>query len=154
MDETQSYIIVWADTGGKGLAGTLVYHDLPSDDPRYVYPEFTPVRTYTQDQLRSTDVIVTDAAEARLMIKRTSPPYPMAIPVSVAKELNWFPKARYFGFETVLSRKERGKEGCDGHGNRRRHTSGSRTGRRPAGRRRPQMASVPVPILRETARSD
>ena len=28
MDETQSYIIVWADTGGKGLAGTLVYHDV------------------------------------------------------------------------------------------------------------------------------
>ena len=94
MDETQSYIIVWADTAGLGLVAPLVYHDLPRDDPRYAAKEFTPIRTYRRDQLRSTDRIVDTADEAKLLIKRTDPPHPMAIPISVARELGWFPDAR------------------------------------------------------------
>ncbi|HTR91481.1 MAG TPA: hypothetical protein VMI73_07050 [Trebonia sp.] len=99
MDENSNYIIVWAERDDAiGYRHcTLVYHDLPESDPRYSEWGFSPVRTYAKEDLKPTDRIVTDALEAKLLIERTSATSEekMAIPVSLARELNWFPEAQY-----------------------------------------------------------
>jgi hypothetical protein len=95
MNESQNYILVWSNEAGGIRA--LSNYDLPESDPDRGNPENVPLRAYTRDQLRVTDWIVTVADQVRALVVRATPEEPIAIPVSTARELNWFPGARYRG---------------------------------------------------------
>lgn len=92
MDETQSYIIVWNDAG---YPKSLVFHDLAAD----VSTEPLTILAYRREQLRATDPIVTDLLEAELLFGSATADEPIAIPVSLARELSWFPGAKFVEFE-------------------------------------------------------
>ena len=94
MDETQSYIIVWND---GGYPKSLIFHDLADEDAGF--PGHTPILAYRREQLRATDRIVTDVLEAELLFGGAAPDEPIAVPVSVARDLAWFPGARFVEFE-------------------------------------------------------
>jgi hypothetical protein len=96
MDETQSYIIVWNDAG---YPKSLAYHDLAEGNSNDVGTEHKFILTYRREQLRATDRIVTDVLEAELLFGSATAAEPIAIPVSLARDLSWFPEARYLEFE-------------------------------------------------------
>jgi hypothetical protein len=102
IDETQTYVLAWpgADTGTRRRfeeVNTLIFHDLPESDPDYNNPEYTWIRTYARDQLRPTDTVITSGEQAEVALKGATPEEPIAIPVSLARELDWFPDARFEG---------------------------------------------------------
>lgn len=96
MDEAQSYIIVWNDAG---YPRSLVYHDLAEGNPNNFGTEQPRMLAYRREQLRATDRVVTDVLEAELLFASATAEEPIAIPVSLARDLSWFPAARYFEFE-------------------------------------------------------
>ena len=96
MDEAQSYIIVWNDAG---YPRSLVYHDLAEGNSTNFDPEQPRMLAYRREQLRATDRIVTDLLEAELLFGSATAEEPIAIPVGLARDLSWFPAARYFEFE-------------------------------------------------------
>jgi hypothetical protein len=97
MNETQRYILVWPN--GAGEISALSNYDLPESDPDFGNPENVPLRAYTRDQLRATDAIVTGADQVKALVMRATPQEPIAVPVSTIRELDWFPDARYRGFD-------------------------------------------------------
>jgi hypothetical protein len=101
MVESQVYVLAWPEGDGENdvVIRTMVNHDLPESDLDHDDPEYTRVRTYTRDQLRATDTVVTDANEAKALVMRATPEEPIAIPVSIARELDWFPDASYRRFK-------------------------------------------------------
>ncbi len=96
MDETQSYIIVWNE---GGYPKSLVFHDLAEDSSDDPGGSHTPMLAYRREQLRATDRIVSDALEAELLFASATAAEPIAIPVSLVRDLSWFPAARYAEFE-------------------------------------------------------
>ena len=96
MDEAQSYIIVWNDAG---YPRSLVYHDLAEGNTNDFDSAHPRMLAYRREQLRATDRIVTDVLEAELLFASATADEPIAIPVGLARDLGWFPAARYFEFE-------------------------------------------------------
>ena len=98
MNETQRYILAWSNSGGE--IRVLSNYDLESG-PDYNDPESTSIRTYTRDQLRVTDWIVTGADQAEALVMRATPQEPIAVPLSTVRDLKWFPNALYRGIEIL-----------------------------------------------------
>ena len=86
MSQPQRYVLVWPENGK------------PRTDWIEEYPELE-IRTYTKDQLRATDSVYTSANEAKNMLQRASELKPLAIPVEIVKELDWFAGARFTPFQ-------------------------------------------------------
>ena len=98
MNETQRFVIVWND---HGTPKSFVFHDVTDGNSDDLSAEHAPILAYQRAQLRATDRIVTDVLEAELSFTAATAQEPIAIPVSLARDLAWFPGARYVEFEMV-----------------------------------------------------
>ena len=94
MDE--SYILLWMNEAG-GIRTLLIHDDVEGDEPD---PEYTEVRAYRRDQLRADTPIADDAIQVKSLVVRSCAQEPVAIPVSLAREMGWFPNMEYRGFVT------------------------------------------------------